>query len=108
MLARWKAGETGIPVIDANMRELAVTGYMSHRGRQNVASFFALDIGLDWRRGADHFESQLIDYDVCSNWGIWAMAAGLTLGGQVSLIPSLSPICHTPRFPFVTRHCVFR
>ena len=41
---------------------------MSNRGRQNVASFLALDLGLDWRLGADHFESLLADYDVASNW----------------------------------------
>lgn len=40
-------------------------GFMSNRGRQNVASFLALDLGLDWRLGADHFESLLTDYDVC-------------------------------------------
>ena len=42
---------------------------MSNRGRQNVASYLALDLGIDWREGADWFESLLVDYDVCSNWG---------------------------------------
>ncbi len=42
---------------------------MSNRGRQNVASYLALDLGLDWRAGGDWFESCLVDYDVCSNWG---------------------------------------
>jgi len=80
---RWKEGKTGMPLVDANMRELACTGFMSNRGRQNVASYFALDLQLDWRCGADHFESLLLDYDVCSNWGNWAAAAGLT-GGRVN------------------------
>ena len=44
-------------------------GYMSNRGRQNVASYLALDLGVDWRAGGDWFESCLVDYDVCSNWG---------------------------------------
>ncbi|KAI3426359.1 hypothetical protein D9Q98_008731 [Chlorella vulgaris] len=82
-LRRWKNGTTGWPLVDANMRELAATGFMSNRGRQNVASFLALDLGLDWRLGADHFESLLTDYDVCSNWGNWVSAAGLT-GGRVN------------------------
>lgn len=82
-LLRWKHGTTGWPLVDANMRELARTGWMSNRGRQNVASFLALDLGIDWRAGADHFESLLVDYDVASNWGNWVAAAGLT-GGRVN------------------------
>lgn len=82
-LRRWKEGKTGIPLIDANMREMLLTGFMSNRGRQNVASFLALDLKLDWRLGADHFESLLLDYDVCSNWGNWVSAAGLT-GGRIN------------------------
>ena len=74
--ARWCAGDTGVPMIDANMRELNATGYMSNRGRQNVASFLSKDLGIDWRLGADYFETQLIDYDVASNWGNWAYVAG--------------------------------
>jgi len=80
---RWKEGATGWPLVDANMRELNATGFMSNRGRQNVASFLALDLGVDWRAGADYFESLLVDYDVTSNWGNWVAAAGLT-GGRVN------------------------
>ncbi|NGP77457.1 DASH family cryptochrome [Balneolaceae bacterium YR4-1] len=68
---QWARGETGIPFIDANMRELNQTGYMSNRGRQNVASFLAQNLNIDWRMGAEYFESLLIDYDVCSNYGNW-------------------------------------
>jgi deoxyribodipyrimidine photo-lyase len=74
---RWARGETGIPFIDANVRELNRTGYMSNRGRQNVASFFANNLRLDWRRGAAYFETQLVDYDPCSNYGNWAYIAGV-------------------------------
>lgn len=74
---RWAEGNTGIPFIDANMRELAATGFMSNRGRQNVASFLVKDLKLDWRLGAEYFESKLIDYDVCSNWGNWNYVAGI-------------------------------
>uniref|UniRef100_A0A7S4V579 Cryptochrome DASH n=1 Tax=Alexandrium monilatum TaxID=311494 RepID=A0A7S4V579_9DINO len=76
----WATGQTGYPLVDANMRELKETGFMSNRGRQNVASFLALDLKLDWRRGADWFESLLVDYDVTANWGNWVHAAGLTTG----------------------------
>ncbi len=68
---KWANGQTGIPFIDANMREINSTGYMSNRGRQNVASFLAQNLNIDWRMGAEYFESLLIDYDVCSNYGNW-------------------------------------
>jgi deoxyribodipyrimidine photo-lyase len=74
---KWMDGETGVPFIDANMRELKLTGYLSNRGRQNVASFFTKDLGLEWWWGAMYFESQLIDYEVCSNWGNWNYLAGI-------------------------------
>jgi deoxyribodipyrimidine photo-lyase len=50
---------------------------MSNRGRQIVASYLCYDLKLDWRYGAAYFEQQLIDYDVCSNWGNWAYIAGV-------------------------------
>lgn len=80
---RWKSGTTGHPLVDANMRELLHTGWMSNRGRQNVASFLIFDYEIDWRIGADWFESRLIDHDVCSNYGNWNFAAGLT-GGRIN------------------------
>jgi deoxyribodipyrimidine photo-lyase len=55
---------------------------MSNRGRQNVASALALDLGLDWRAGADWFETLLLDYDPASNWGNWAAAAGVLSSDQ--------------------------
>ncbi|GAB4232975.1 MAG: DASH family cryptochrome [Elainellaceae cyanobacterium] len=73
----WREGKTGFPLVDANMQELAATGFMSNRGRQNVASFLTKNLGIDWRMGAEWFESLLIDYDVCSNWGNWNYTAGV-------------------------------
>lgn len=75
--ARWTAGDTGIPFVDATMRELNETGYMSNRGRQNAASFLANSLRIDWRRGAAYFETKLIDYDAGSNYGNWAYVAGV-------------------------------
>lgn len=60
---------TGIPLVDASMRELAATGYLSNRGRQNAASYLVHELGLDWRLGAAWFEHCLVDFDVASNWG---------------------------------------
>ncbi|MBC7569598.1 MAG: DASH family cryptochrome [Spirosoma sp.] len=74
---QWANGKTGIPFIDANMRELNATGFMSNRGRQNVGSFLVKDLGIDWTWGAAYFESLLVDYDPCSNWGNWNYVAGV-------------------------------
>ncbi|PIK37388.1 putative cryptochrome DASH-like [Apostichopus japonicus] len=73
----WKDGRTGVPFVDSNMRELKSTGFMSNRGRQNVASFLTKDLGLDWRLGAEWFEYLLVDHDVCSNYGNWLYSAGV-------------------------------
>ena len=72
---KWCAGTTGIPFIDAHMRQLNQTGYMSNRGRVNCASYFVHDLKIDWTWGAAYFESKLIDYDVSSNWMNWHMQA---------------------------------
>lgn len=73
----WAEGRTGDSFVDANMRELRQTGFMSNRGRQNVASYLVHDLHLDWRMGAEWFESLLIDYDPCSNYGNWNYVAGV-------------------------------
>ena len=77
LIAYWINGNTSSDFINANMIELKLTGFMSNRGRQNVASYFCNELNLDWRIGAAYFEQQLIDYDVSSNWGNWAYIAGV-------------------------------
>jgi deoxyribodipyrimidine photo-lyase len=74
--SKWKNGTTGDEFVDANMRELLLTGYQSNRGRQNTASFLFHDLGLDWRVGAAWMEHNLLDYDVFSNQGNWQYIAG--------------------------------
>ena len=76
-LQRWVDGNTGTPFIDANMVEIARTGFMSNRGRQNVASYLVKDLNIDWRMGAEYFEHILTDYDVTSNWCNWNYVAGV-------------------------------
>jgi deoxyribodipyrimidine photo-lyase len=75
--ARWCEGRTGEPFIDANMKEIAATGFMSNRGRQNVVSYLARDLAVPWTWGAEYFEELLIDYDPASNWGNWTYNAGV-------------------------------
>ncbi|KQT18175.1 DASH family cryptochrome [Chryseobacterium sp. Leaf404] len=71
----WCNGKTGIPFVDAHMRQLNETGYMSNRGRVNCASYLVHDLKIDRTWGAPYFESKLIDYDVSSNWMNWHMQA---------------------------------
>lgn len=72
---KWCSGKTGIPFVDAHMRQLNQTGFMSNRGRVNCASYLVHDLSIDWTWGAAYFESKLIDYDVSSNWMNWHMQA---------------------------------
>ncbi|CAK8989385.1 unnamed protein product [Durusdinium trenchii] len=72
LFEKWRLGQTGFPFVDAGMRELAATGYISHLHRQCCAAFLARDLGLDWRMGAEHFESCLLDHTPDANWGNWA------------------------------------
>jgi deoxyribodipyrimidine photo-lyase len=76
-LQRWKEGRTVNDFVNANMIELAKSGWMSNRGRQNVASYLIHDLGQDWLAGARHFEELLLDYDPCSNYGNWMYLAGV-------------------------------
>ncbi|WP_035667648.1 DASH family cryptochrome [Flavobacterium sp. 83] len=76
-IKNWTNGTTEEPFVNANMIELQQTGWMSNRGRQNVASYFAKNLLLDWRIGAAYFEAMLIDYDVHSNYGNWMYVSGV-------------------------------
>ena len=77
LINSWINGETQNDFVNAAMKELKATGWTSNRMRQIVASYFIYDLEQDWRIGAAYFESQLIDYDVSSNWGNWAYIAGV-------------------------------
>lgn len=76
-LQEWINGHTTEPFVNANMVELARTGWMSNRGRQNVASYWSKELNQDWRIGAAYFESLLLDYDVHSNWCNWMYLSGV-------------------------------
>ncbi len=73
----WKNGKTANEFINANINELNLTGFMSNRGRQIVASYLIYDLHVDWRLGAAYFEKMLIDYDTNSNYGNWTYIAGV-------------------------------
>ena len=73
---RWKSGDTGYPLVDAGMRQLAATGWMHNRVRMVVASFLAKHLLTDWRWGEAWFAEKLNDYELASNNGGWQWAAG--------------------------------
>ncbi|KRO67099.1 MAG: hypothetical protein ABR84_01205 [Cryomorphaceae bacterium BACL21 MAG-121220-bin10] len=77
LFQKWQQGQTQDAFVNAHMIELAKTGWMSNRGRQNTASYWAKTLGQDWRLGAAYFETHLIDYDVDCNWGNWMYASGV-------------------------------
>tara|TARA_B100001094_G_scaffold333487_1_gene414031 strand:+ start:9222 stop:10538 length:1317 start_codon:yes stop_codon:yes gene_type:complete len=77
IINNWINGKTKDSFINANMIELKQTGWMSNRGRQNVASYLTKNLLIDWRVGASYFESMLIDYDVHSNYGNWIYNSGV-------------------------------
>ena len=77
LVNQWIQGQTSEPFVNANMLELNHTGWMSNRGRQNVASYLTKEMHVDWRIGAAYFEAMLLDYDVHSNYGNWMYVAGV-------------------------------
>ena len=76
LLRAWKQGETGVPMVDAGMRQLAATGWMHNRARMVVASYLIKDLLIDWRRGETHFMRTLLDGDPANNNGGWQWTAG--------------------------------
>jgi deoxyribodipyrimidine photo-lyase len=71
----WCQGKTGIPIIDAGMRQLNKVGWMHNRLRLIVSNFLTLILGIDWRKGEKYFAQKLVDYDVASNNGNWQFSA---------------------------------
>jgi deoxyribodipyrimidine photo-lyase len=81
-LGAWCRGETGYPLVDAAMRQLTHTGWLSNRSRQVVGSFLTKNLHIDWRLGAQWFEYWLTDYDAASNYGNWNYVAGVGNDGR--------------------------
>ena len=75
-LQAWKEGRTGVPIVDAGMRQLVREGFMHNRARLITASFLTKDLYIDWRLGAEHFWDLLADGDIANNSGNWQWVAG--------------------------------
>jgi deoxyribodipyrimidine photo-lyase len=96
-LAAWAAGETGYPLVDAGMRQLAEDAWVHNRGRMVVASFLAKDLLVDWRRGETVFMQGLVDGDPASNNGGWQWTAG-TGTDAAPYFRVLNPVRQARRF----------
>lgn len=73
---RWQHGQTGFPIVDAGMRQLAVTGYMHNRVRMITAMFLTKDLHIHWKHGEAHFMRHLLDGEIANNNGGWQWSAG--------------------------------
>lgn len=95
-LDAWRHGQTGVPIVDAGLRQLLREGWMHNRARMITASFLCRQLRIDWRSGAEHFMDWLTDGDVANNYGNWQWTAGTgtdTRPGRV-----LSPLRQARRF----------
>ena len=105
-LGAWREGLTGIPIVDAGMRQLVREGWMHNRARLIVASLLTKTLGIDWRPGAAHFAELLCDADVADNVGNWQWVAGT--GNDTRPNRVLNPLRQARRFDpdgiYVRRH----
>lgn len=106
LLEAWRSGRTGVPIVDAGMRQLEAEGLMPNRARLIVGSFLTKTLGLDWREGAAHFERLLVDADLANNVGNWQWVAGT--GNDTRPNRVLNPLRQARRFDpegsYVRRH----
>jgi deoxyribodipyrimidine photo-lyase len=75
-IGAWREGRTGVPIVDAGMRQLAAEGWMHNRARLIVAAYLTRDLSIDWRLGARHFFDLLVDGDLANNTMNWQWVAG--------------------------------
>jgi deoxyribodipyrimidine photo-lyase len=95
-LEAWRTGQTGIPIVDAGIRQLAAEGFMHNRARMITASFLTRNLGIDWRHGYAHFSALLADGDVASNAGNWQWVAGT--GNNTRPNRVMNPLRQAQRF----------
>ena len=109
LLAAWREGRTGFPVVDAAMRQLAATGWMHNRARMIVGSFLTKDLQQDWREGERHFMAHLLDGDVPNNNGGWQWIASTGVDPKPYFQRLFNPMTQQRRFDpdgrYVRRWC---
>ncbi|GAB2521692.1 cryptochrome/photolyase family protein [Nocardiopsis aegyptia] len=95
-VAAWRRGRTGVPVVDAGMRQLLREGFMHNRTRMITAAFLTRTLRVHWREGAAHFEDHLVDGDVADNHGNWQWVAGT--GNDTRPNRAFNPLRQARRF----------
>ncbi|GAA3230153.1 cryptochrome/photolyase family protein [Dactylosporangium siamense] len=95
-LQAWREGHTGVPIVDAGMRQLLAEGWMHNRARLITASYLTKHLNVDWRAGGDHFFDLLLDGDVANNYGNWQWVAGT--GNDTKPYRRFNPIRQAHRF----------
>ena len=95
-LRHWQDGTTGVPVVDAGMRQLRAEGWMHNRARLITAAFLTKHLGLDWRAGVQWYFRWLLDGDVPNNSGNWQWVAGT--GNDTKPYRRFNPIRQAERF----------
>ncbi|KUL42049.1 cryptochrome/photolyase family protein [Actinoplanes awajinensis] len=95
-LQHWRDGTTGVPIVDAGMRQLRAEGWMHNRARLITASFLTKHLGIDWRPGVQWFFRWLLDGDVPNNSGNWQWTAGT--GNDTRPFRKFNPIRQAQRF----------
>ncbi|SES82063.1 cryptochrome/photolyase family protein [Thalassotalea agarivorans] len=107
-LTAWQQGKTGIPIVDAGMRELWQTGYMHNRVRMIVASFLTKNLLIDWRYGLQWFHDCLVDADQASNCASWQWVAG-SGADAAPYFRIFNPVLQGEKFDkmgeYVSRYC---
>jgi deoxyribodipyrimidine photo-lyase len=93
----WKKGRTGIPIVDAGIREMLSTGWMHNRTRMIVAMFLSKNLLIDWRWGEEFFMNNLIDGDIASNNGGWQWSAS-TGTDAAPYFRIMNPMTQSERF----------
>lgn len=96
LFERWQEGRTGLPLVDAGMRQLRREGWMHNRARMVVASFLTRRLGIRWQEGALHFMRWLVDGDPANNAGGWQWASGT--GTDPRRSRSFNPVRQAERF----------
>ncbi|MBO4210934.1 FAD-binding domain-containing protein, partial [Micromonospora echinofusca] len=95
-LAAWTEGRTGMPIVDAGMRQLRAEGWMHNRARLITASYLTKTLGLDWRAGVEVFSRWLLDGDVANNSGNWQWVAGT--GNDTKPYRRFNPVRQAERY----------
>ena len=107
-LRRWCAGRTGVPIVDAAMRQLRRTGWMHNRLRMIAAMYLSKDLFVDWRHGERHFMRSLVDADLANNNGGWQWSAS-TGCDAAPYFRMFNPVKQSERWDpegaFIRRYC---